>query len=203
MQRTRSGWRMTAWISVALLAAALVQFAAVGGVEGIRAAIRLTARTSFVLFITAFTASSLAQTFPSPTTQWLRINRRYLGFAFAFSHLVHLIFIILFVRLDPSNFWIGRTPTSLIPASITYVFIFAMAATSFNRTAKAIGGTAWKWLHWLGSYAIFISFAAAFGGRAAKSGFYIPILVLLTAALLLRVFTRFRRAKITGSQATG
>ncbi|MFZ1366713.1 hypothetical protein, partial [Sphingorhabdus sp.] len=62
MQRTRSGWRMTAWISVALLAAALVQFAAVGGVEGIRAAIRLTARTSFVLFITAFTASSLAQT---------------------------------------------------------------------------------------------------------------------------------------------
>lgn len=203
MQQASSGWRMTVWISAAILAAALLQYTASGGVDGIRAVIRLTARTSFVLFLAAFTASALAQIFPSPATLWLRRNRRYLGVAFAFSHLVHLIFIILFARLDPANFWVGRTPVGLIPASTTYVFIFAMAATSFDRTAKAIGSTAWKWLHWLGAYSIWISFTVAFGGRAAKSGFYIPFAALLVAALLLRIFARFRRTKTTGSQATG
>lgn len=203
MQQARSGWRMTAVISAAILAAALLQYAALGGVEGIRAVIRLTARTSFVLFLAAFTASALAQIFPSPTTHWLRRNRRYLGVAFAFSHLVHLVFIILLFKLDPATFWIGRTPTSLIAPSITYVFIFAMAATSFDRTAEAIGATAWKWLHWLGAYSIWISFTAAFGGRAAKSGFYIPFTVLLVIALLLRIYARFRRSKTIGTQANG
>ena len=42
--------------------------------QGSRAAIRVTARTSFLLFLVAFTASSFASLLPSPFTRPLRVR---------------------------------------------------------------------------------------------------------------------------------
>jgi methionine sulfoxide reductase heme-binding subunit len=192
----KTGWNVTLWLSLLVLAATAMQFAMQGGIEGVHAVTRLTARTSLLLFLAAFTASALAQFFPSSMTKWLRKNRRYLGVAFAFSHLVHLIFIFIYAKVDPGTFWASRTPGSLIGPSITYVLIFAMAATSFDRTARVIGAKAWRWLHWLGGYAILFTFMIAYGGRATESAFYIPFFTLLVMALLLRIGARLRQRNV-------
>lgn len=54
-------------------------------VEGVRSAIRATARSSFVLFLIAFTASAFAVLVPSPLSKALVRERRFIGLAFAFS----------------------------------------------------------------------------------------------------------------------
>ena len=84
------GWWLTAAIAALLLAmtAAIAAFKGTE-VEGTRLAIRMTARTSLVLFLLAFTASATTRLFPSAATSWQRRNRRYLGLSFAISHLIH------------------------------------------------------------------------------------------------------------------
>ena len=198
---TQPRWGLTVSLSIFVLAASIVQYAIIGGVEGVHAATRLTARTSLILFLSAFTASALAQLFPHPVTKWLKQNRRYLGVTFAFSHFVHLVFIFIYAKVDPATFWVERTPRSLIGPSVTYVLIFAMAATSFDRIASAIGAKAWSWLHWLGGYAILITFLIAYGGRAAKSGYYIPFAAMVMLAFLLRVVARIRRRSTVNGAA--
>jgi len=57
-----SGWALTGWIAVALLAASAAVLAGAGvGEEGVRAWIRLTARTSLALFLVVFVARPLRQ----------------------------------------------------------------------------------------------------------------------------------------------
>jgi methionine sulfoxide reductase heme-binding subunit len=54
--------------------------------EGVRAIIRLTARTSVALFLLAFTASAAFRLWGGRLPRWLLVNRRYLGLSFAVSH---------------------------------------------------------------------------------------------------------------------
>ncbi|MEM8721589.1 MAG: hypothetical protein AAGE84_20220 [Cyanobacteria bacterium P01_G01_bin.39] len=56
-----------------------------------RIAIRFTARTSCILFLLAFTASSLRRIQSNPLTNWLVTNRRYLGLSMAISHGFHAL----------------------------------------------------------------------------------------------------------------
>ena len=66
------GWRLFVAIAVVLIAFALAAFALYpDAAEGSRAAIRITARTSFLLFLAAFTASSFASLLPGPFTRFL------------------------------------------------------------------------------------------------------------------------------------
>jgi sulfoxide reductase heme-binding subunit YedZ len=165
------------------------------GVDGIRAAIRATARSSLFLFLAAFAASSLHQLWPNDLTKWLRRNRRQLGLGFAFSHLVHAGLIIAFWRLDPDTFLIGRTPASFIAPGLAYLAIFAMAATSFDRTARAVGPRAWKWIHTIGAWYIFIIFTGAFASRVAATPAYSSFVALLAAALGLRIMAALRKRR--------
>src|SRR4029453_2488027 len=108
-------------------------FAVAGGGEaGLRAAIRLSAKTSLALFTTAFIASSLRALWPNQLTRWLLANRRYVGVSFAASHAIHLFAILALLWVAP-GFEI-EMPT-LIGGGLAYVFLAAMAATSFDRTA--------------------------------------------------------------------
>ncbi|HEX8062443.1 MAG TPA: hypothetical protein VF535_04430, partial [Allosphingosinicella sp.] len=124
---TRPGfeaWRLLRILMIATLAATAAAWLLWGGgVEGARAAIRLTARISLLLFLAAFLASPLHRLAAGRLTSWLRRNRRYFGLGFAWSHLVHLVFIILFWRLDAPAFVEGRTPGSYVPGTIGYLFI--------------------------------------------------------------------------------
>src|SRR4051812_35990758 len=97
--------------------------------------LRATARTSLVLFVMAFTAGALAELLPSQATRWQRRNRRYLGVSFAVSHFIHLGVILALASVDQALFWKLTNISTIVLAGSAYLFIAAMAATSFDHTA--------------------------------------------------------------------
>jgi methionine sulfoxide reductase heme-binding subunit len=179
---------------IALAAAALV-IADGGGEGGIRAAIRLTARTSFVLFVLAFVASSAAQLWPGRFTGWQLRNRRYLGLSFAASHGLHALAILSFAHFHAASFAEHTRTTSIGGGLFAYAMIAAMAATSCDRSAAWLGARAWKALHVVGGLVIWAAFFKATFTRTANGpGYWFPVAILI-AALGLRVASRFIPAR--------
>lgn len=174
------------------LATVAVLIAVPDRVEAVRLVIRSTARISLALFLAAFLASTLARRWPSGSTRWLVSNRRWLGLGFAFSHLIHAVAIIALVRLDPQLFWTLSNPVSVAGGSICYLFIAAMAATSFDRMVQWIGPGNWAKLHTTGGWIVWLVFVISNAKRIPGSAWYaVPSAVLITAALLrLSVFRR-------------
>jgi hypothetical protein len=172
------------WATLVVVAASAATLGVYGaGEEGIRAVIRLTARTSFVLFTTAFAASALARRWPGPATRWMLANRRQIGVSFAASHLVHLVAILALSRLTP----VFSDATVLI-AALGYVAIAAMTATSFDRTAAWLGPRRWRRLHLTAGYYIWAVFLASYLPRTIiESPAYAPFVVVLLAVLALRL----------------
>jgi sulfoxide reductase heme-binding subunit YedZ len=197
---TVGGWRLVGVLS--LLLAAMAFYFLVGhgwDVEGIRLVIRATARTSLVLFSLAFTASALAQLAPSAVTRWQRRNRRYLGVSFAVSHGIHLLALIALARSNPELFWKLTNVANIALAGTGYLFIFAMAVTSFDRTAAWLGLRKWRLLHLIGGWYIWISFATAVGKRVPLDPFYYPLAALVIAAGVVRLVAIYRRRRKTAA----
>lgn len=196
--RLFEGWELVIVVSaVLLLAVSVLAHAKGGGIDGVRSAIRTTARTSIILFLLAFTASSVAALVPTPFTRWQQRNRRYLGLAFAISHLFHAIVIVLLFRADTRLFWTLTNVVGVVSGSIAYAFIFAMAATSFDRTARWLGPRNWRILHLFGSWYIWLIFLVAFGRRIPLNrNYWIPVVALLAAAAL-RITAAQRRRTAT------
>jgi hypothetical protein len=189
-----NGWRLTAVLSLLLAAMALYFLAVHGGdIEGVRLVIRATARTSLVLFVLAFTAGAMVELVPSEATRWQRRNRRYLGVSFAVSHLIHLITILSLAAVDKALFWKLTNVGTIVLAGTAYLFIAAMTATSFDRTAAWLGPRKWRLLHLLGGWYIWISFAVAVGKRVPLDRFYWPMAALVVAAGLVRLAAMWRR----------
>lgn len=199
-----NGWRLVGWLS--LLMAAMVLFLAAGAgwdIEGVRLAIRATARTSLILFVLAFTASALVELAPSEATRWQRRNRRYLGFSFAVSHFIHLAAIVILAMLDRDLFWKLTNIGTILLAGTAYLFIAAMAATSFDRTAAWLGPRNWRRLHLVGGWYIWISFAVAVGKRVPLDSFYWPMAAMLLAAAALRLVALGRRSRRRADRNVG
>ena len=189
-----NGWRLTAvaGLGVAAMAAAAMA-SAPDPVDGARLAIRLTARTSLLLFLATFTASALARLAPSASTRWLRANRRYLGVGFAISHFVHLGAIATLARLDYAVFLQLTNVVSYVAGGLAYLLIVLMTITSFDRTAALIGPRAWAWLHTGGLWYIWFSFALNFGKRVPRDTAYLVPVALLLAALVVRLLAARKR----------
>jgi methionine sulfoxide reductase heme-binding subunit len=186
------GWRLSGWwlvggtaLFLSLAVASLVGMAP-EVTDGLRQGVRLTARSSFALFLLAYTASSLAALTPCGATRWQRRNRRFFGLSFALSHLVHGLLLIALAQRDPALFWSLTNVGNLVSGGVAYGFILLMAATSFPWAVAALGGRWWGVLHRVGVHYLWISFLVAFGKRAAMDSAYTPALVLLGLALLLR-----------------
>jgi sulfoxide reductase heme-binding subunit YedZ len=189
-----NGWRLTGVLSL-LLAAMALYFLGVQGwdADGIRLVIRATARTSLVLFVLAFTASAMVELLPSEAMRWQRGNRRYLGVSFAVSHLIHLAAIVSLAALDRALFWKLTNLGTIVLAGAAYLFIAAMVATSFDRTAAWLGRRKWRLLHLVGGWYIWISFAVAIGKRVPLDRFYWPMAALILAAGIVRLAAIWRR----------
>ena len=189
-----NGWRLTGVLSLLLSAMALYLLSLQGwDAEGLRLVIRATARTSLVLFVLAFTASAMVELLPNEVTRWQRHNRRYLGISFAVSHLIHLIAIVSLASIDAALFWKLTNINTIVLAGAAYLFIAAMAATSFDRTAAWLGPRKWRLLHLLGGWYIWISFAVAVGKRVPIDRFYWPMAALVLAAGIVRLVAMWRR----------
>lgn len=193
------GWRLFSLLSLlVLIATALTLWTQPQWVEALRSAIRTTARTSFALFLATFLASSLAALVPSGFTRGLLRERRYLGLAFAFSHAVHAVLIILYLRFFPETFWHGRSAAANIPGSVGYLFIILLTMTSFPTPMKLLGARAWKTLHSTGTWVIAGVFVLSFYKRLPMGSWYPLGFALICSAIAIKLTAklalRLRRA---------
>ncbi len=202
--RTRGwleGWRLTVAATLAV-ASLSIWLASMRGfeVDGVRLVIRFTARTSLLFFCLAFGASALARLWPASVTRWLRHNRRYIGLSFAGSHAIHAIAIGLFAAMAPGDFRDATSPASFIFGGLGYAFIIAMAATSFDRTAAAIGPRAWRFLHTAGIYYLWFQFMVSFGKRIPAmpnyAWFLLPLLAVMTLRIVAALQARRTRTRV-------
>lgn len=182
------GWRLLAALTLSLVTlslwiASMRQFE----VEGVRMVIRFTARSSLLLFCLAFGAAALARLWPNAWTRWQRRNRRYLGLSFAVSHAIHAVAIVAFANMDPAGFAEATSPVSYIFGGIGYAAIIALSATSFDRTAAMLGPRAWRGLHLVCGYYLWLQFMVSFGKRVPAMPVYAAFLVPLLAVMALRL----------------
>ncbi|WP_334597690.1 ferric reductase-like transmembrane domain-containing protein [Pseudomonas alvandae] len=161
--------------------------------EGVRSAIRATARSSFALFLLAFTASAFAVLVPSPLSKSLVRERRFIGLAFAFSHLIHAVLIYWYGQLN-TEFWPGRTALGNVPGTVGYVFVLLLALTSFKSTTRLIGATAWKRLHTTGMWVLAAIFAYSNFKRIPTSDWYVLPFGLICAATAIRLMGKLAQA---------
>jgi sulfoxide reductase heme-binding subunit YedZ len=137
----------------------------------------------------------MAQLVASDATRWQRRNRRYLGVSFAVSHLVHLAALIALVRTDQALFWTLTNPANIVLAGTAYLFIAAMTATSFDRTAAWLGARRWRLLHLIGGWYIWVSFAVSIGKRLPQGAIYWAMMAVVIAVGIVRLIVMSRRAK--------
>jgi hypothetical protein len=195
--RYLNAWLLTGGIVVILLF--LSSFAALGAaapISGVRQVIRLTARSSLVLFLMAFTASSLIGQTRSDITEWLARNRRYIGVSFAASHVIHGAAIIWLAQTDYVLFLQITNIVTFISGGLAYVLIALMVMTSFDYTANLVGRRIWMAIHTTGAWYIFLSFTFSFGKRAVVNANYWPAMVLLFAGLAIRLLAARRRLQL-------
>ena len=190
------GWRLFAVLALTLVALCVwISGMRDFEVDGVRMVIRFTARTSLLLFCLAFSAAALARLWPNAWTRWQRRNRRYLGVTFAASHAIHAVAIACFAVMDPVGYASATSIASYVFGGIGYAFIIAMTATSFDRTAAALGTRAWRILHLTGGYYLLLQFMVSFGKRIPDMPLYALFLIPLLAVFALRMIAMAPRAR--------
>ena len=192
-RRLANGWQLLAVCAAALTLMCLAILLYLPGMGGIHAALRATARTSLLFFALAFSASALCRLWPGTWSRWQLRNRRYLGLSFATSHTLHLMLIGAFALSDPQELREDVDTLTLVLGGIAYAFIFAMAATSFDRTAAWIGARRWKILHTVGSYYIWLIFLRVFTMSAGEDPRYWLGVAILGTVMLLKIVARWSR----------
>lgn len=178
--------------ATAIIVALILATLAVDGTgeDGVRAVIRVTARTSVVLFMAAFTAGALRRLWPTPATRWVRRRRRQVGLSFAVSHLLHLAGIVVLANRFPESFWPHTATSTLVLGGLGYVFVLLMAVTSNDASVRLLGGRAWSILHTTGAYTLWTVFFASYVPRALTDLAYAPLAVLVVGGLVLRLLAR-------------
>lgn len=184
--KSLQGWNIVGFSAV-VIATIVAVIWLVHGIDeqGMRMAIRATARTSCVLFLCAFVASALHRIWLTRFTAWLLKNRRYLGVSMAVSHTYHAIAIL--------GLWFVTSGSALKfdpLGTLGYIFLITMTVTSFKRPAAWIGQPAWKILHTTGMHYFWLGFTLEFSLRISQSMFiYLPLSILLVVAMMLRLVT--------------
>jgi methionine sulfoxide reductase heme-binding subunit len=186
-----TGPRITAaWIAlVAGLTGAIFATPDAGEME-FRTTLRVTALTSAIPFLLAFTARALQRLAPSPLSRWSLTNRRYLGLAMAGSHLIHLIAIIGLVETA-----VNAEPISPLTKAFGgsgFVFLGLMAATS-NDIAVQLLGKAWRGLHLMGVWVLWLDFTFTYGGTALATPLHAVMTAIFLGAASLRGAAAWRR----------
>jgi sulfoxide reductase heme-binding subunit YedZ len=194
------GWPLLATLTAGLLLMAAAVLLLAPDAQGIRQLIRVTARSSFVLFLLVFTASAAARRWPGGFTRWQLANRRQIGLGFAVSHTIHAAAIAGFAWLDPAGFRAATSPGNFVSGGLAYLFIVLMAATSFDGAVRWLGAKRWRLLHAAGVHFLWISFVITFGKRIPMSAGYVLPVTMLLAALALRLWTQRHGLRLSAAR---
>jgi methionine sulfoxide reductase heme-binding subunit len=178
------GWQIVSFsaLTVATIVGAIWLFHGIDE-QGMRMTIRATGRTSCILFLSAFIASSLHKLWSTPLSAWLVRNRRYLGISMAVSHTYHAIALF--------GLWIvtaGTAPSSNPLGTLGYILLIAMTVTSFKRPAAWLGKRGWKILHSTGMHFFWLGLLFEYSFKLPNSILiYSPFVILLILAMMLRL----------------
>ena len=99
--------------------------------------------------------------------------------------------------IDPAGYAAATSIASYIFGGIGYAFIAAMTATSFDRTASALGARAWRRLHLIGGYYLLFQFTVSFGKRIPDMPLYALFLIPLVAVFAMRMIAMAPRTQAT------
>lgn len=192
------GWSLVGWTALLVgLAVAAILMAQGSGPEGIGAWLRWTARVSGLLFYAAISASALRVFWDTPATRALLANRRYVGVSAAVAHTWHLAGIVTYATLPEVQIPV----VAAVGGGIAYLFLLAMAATSFDRSAAWLGARRWKLLHTVGAWYVWLIFTATFLGGAGTHLLSGVLGALGLGVLGLRVALALRRRSAPGAGA--
>lgn len=153
---------------------------------GLRTALHLTARFTFVFFLGAFTGHALRDLWPGNFSFWFSRRRDLFLAAMAASHTLHLAAIIAFFQLVG---WSKVKMVTLLGGGLVYLLIYALAANAIARLTKREDGFLIGSLKFeaISLYLIWLIFALAFVPRVL-SGW--PVYSLLGLAAIVALFIR-------------
>jgi methionine sulfoxide reductase heme-binding subunit len=157
-----------------------------------RAAVRLTARSSALLFLLAFGAAAATALWPGRFTKWARRNRRYLGLSFAASHTIHAFTFISLGRLTTLESPVLSTGM-LVVGGIGYLFIYALAATSSDRAQSILGMRWWRRLHVTGTHWLWLQFLVSFAKHASDHPEDWIGVFFMVAVMALRIIAHLKQ----------
>ena len=181
---------MTAAFVATLISVAII-FAIMGtGEKGASAALRVSARLSFLLFWAAYAGGALATLF-GPMFESMARHGRDFGLAFAAALGVHLGVALWYYHVSAYPFHL----TLLIRAElIGVVWMYVLASFSIKRLRDAISPDLWRRMRTLGMEYIAVLFAFNFA-VFPTSITYFPFFLLVITGMILRliVVLRYRR----------
>jgi hypothetical protein len=177
---------MVAAFGGALILTAVV-FATFGaGEKGTTAALRVTARWSFLLFWLAYSGGPMAMLF-GPAFQPLAGRVREFGLAFASAHLVHVALVAWLC-------WIGHGPgfSTFLFFGTALFWTYLLAVCSISRARDRLGRSGWWLVRTVGTNYILYAFAVdffapKFQGTLKYIVAYLIFVILVGAGPLLRI----------------
>ncbi|HJS87201.1 MAG TPA: hypothetical protein VJ779_17230 [Acetobacteraceae bacterium] len=197
-RRSATGLWMGAALCAAVALAALTLAACGIGPTGLRRALEVTARFSFVLFWLAYAGSALAALFGA-AFQSLARRGRDLGLAFASAHLVHAGLVVWLFRISPQPPVTGATFAFF---TIGLVWVYLLALLSIKRLSGMLGPLRWRILRTVGLEYISLAFLFDFINHPihldAKSLLgYVPFATLAVTGTILRIAAWMHRRQPT------
>ena len=169
--------------------------------EGLRTALHLTARTTFVFFVFAFAGNALRDLWPGAISAWLSRQRDWFLVATAVSHTFHLAAIIAFFQVVG---WSHLRMVTLVGGGSVYLLIYGLAIVAILRLRgrKEIFLFGKLRFEAFAMYLIWLIFALALVPRIV-SGWPVYSLLGFTAlaAFIVRIacLVRHRRAVATAA----
>lgn len=160
--------------------------------DGTVAALRASARFSFLLFWGAY-AGGLLRKIPLELPQWLAKRRREFGLSFAAAHSVHLGLILWLFHVS------SKQPVSdfiIVQDGIGFGFMYLLVVCSFDFARRMLSPPVWRAVFNIGLEYIAYVFSTDFilnhlHDKAEMTILYWPFTLMLVGAALLRWTTGF------------
>lgn len=192
-------------VLLALATALLVGLVLLGagtGPDGIRAALRISARLSLVWFLLAYVAGPLERLRPGGLGAVLKRHRRVFGVVFGLSMTMHVGFILKLYSLYSPQRPPMVTDTDFSIGIPGLLLVAAMTVTSAARLRRSLGTANWTRLHRAGLHFVWAVFFLCLVDSSARketahfAAAYGLFLGALVAAAALRA-AAWRRSRTT------
>ncbi|RMG53058.1 MAG: hypothetical protein D6723_07715 [Acidobacteria bacterium] len=182
--------RVTFALCVTVLAMAGFVIAFEGVTEaGLRILVRASARSSAIYFFTAFAGPGVALLRWSAVGTWIGHNSPSFFVAFGFSHLVHLLALVLWASLFPTSFFSDFRLAPVLVGAMLYLLIAFMCIRLILYPSSAP-----RWVRITestGNSVLWLAFALAFVSRALSSPVYGLFTLVALGALGVRLTPKF------------